>query len=67
MNKGSSNHDLSVIGMTKTFGTYKALSDVSFDVFPGEILGLIGPNGSGKSTLLECITGLVPENLLSFS
>ena len=53
-------HELSVIGINKRFGTYQALSDVSFGVIPGEILGLIGPNGSGKSTLLECITGLLP-------
>ncbi|MEA3546764.1 MAG: ABC transporter ATP-binding protein [Thermodesulfobacteriota bacterium] len=52
--------ELSVSGINKKFGKYQALSDVSFEVIPGEILGLIGPNGSGKSTLLECITGLLP-------
>jgi len=51
---------LSVSKINKTFGTYQALSDVSFDSIPGEILGLIGPNGAGKSTLLECVAGLLP-------
>ncbi len=46
--------------INKTFGTYRVLTDISFTVVHGEILGLIGPNGAGKSTLLECITGLLP-------
>lgn len=48
---------LSVRNISKRFGSIQAVKDVSFDVEPGEILGLIGPNGSGKSTLFNCILG----------
>ncbi len=50
---------LGVEHLSKRFGDYDALSDVSFDVFQGEILGLIGPNGSGKTTLMESLAGLL--------
>jgi branched-chain amino acid transport system ATP-binding protein len=43
--------------LTKRFGGFAALSDVSFEVREGEILGLIGPNGSGKTTAFNCISG----------
>ena len=43
--------------VTKKFGGLAAVSDVTFDLHDGEILGLIGPNGSGKSTLVNVITG----------
>ena len=49
---------LSVTGLTKKFGAFTAVKEVSFEVEPGEILGLIGPNGSGKSTTFNCIAGL---------
>jgi len=52
---------LKVSGITKHFGGIKALSDVSFDVHEGEILGIIGPNGSGKTTVVNCITGFVKK------
>lgn len=48
---------LQIKNVAKAFGGNKVLQDVSFEVKPGEIVGLLGPNGSGKSTLLNTITG----------
>ena len=48
---------LSLQGASKSFGALKVTDDVSFDLAPGEALGIIGPNGAGKSTLFNLITG----------
>jgi branched-chain amino acid transport system ATP-binding protein len=48
---------LSVAGMYKHFGGLAAVRDISFDVQPGEAVGLMGPNGAGKSTLINILSG----------
>lgn len=49
---------LVVDSLAKQFDGFQALDEVSFQVHPGEILGLVGPNGSGKTTCINVITGL---------
>ena len=53
---------LSVKGLGKRFGGLKAVQDVSFDVYRGEILGIIGPNGAGKTTVFNLINGIIPAS-----
>lgn len=51
-----------VEGVTKFYGGQKALSNVSFEVKTGEIVGFLGPNGAGKSTMMKIITGYIPAS-----
>ena len=53
---------LHVRQLHKRYGGFAALTDVSFTVREGEVLGLIGPNGAGKTTLFECIAGVLPAD-----
>ncbi len=58
---------LVVSGLSKRFGGFTAVSNVSFKVDRGEILGLIGPNGSGKSTIFNMLSGTFPPTAGSIS
>ncbi len=49
-----------VQGVTKLYGSQKALDNVSFEIKTGEIVGFLGPNGAGKSTMMKIITGFIP-------
>jgi ABC-type branched-subunit amino acid transport system ATPase component/ABC-type branched-subunit amino acid transport system permease subunit len=51
---------LSVEGIGVKYGAVQAVSDVSFDVRPGEIVGLIGPNGAGKTSVIDAVTRFAP-------
>jgi ABC-2 type transport system ATP-binding protein len=53
---------INVQGVTKLYGTQKALDNISFEVKTGEIVGFLGPNGAGKSTMMKIITGFIPAS-----
>ncbi|RPJ85449.1 MAG: ATP-binding cassette domain-containing protein, partial [Acidobacteria bacterium] len=47
-----------ISGLSKTYGEFQAIRDVSLEIPAGETFALLGPNGSGKSTTLKCLVGL---------
>ena len=49
-------------GLTKYYGNFPAIEDVSFDVRRGEVLGFLGPNGAGKTTVMRILTGSMPPS-----
>ena len=51
---------IQVEGLTKLYGDFRAVSELSFAVRAGEIMGLVGPNGAGKTTTLRCLAGIIP-------
>jgi ABC-2 type transport system ATP-binding protein len=51
---------IEVQGLTKLYGDFVAVNELSFIVRPGEVLGLVGPNGAGKTTTLSCLAGIIP-------
>lgn len=52
---------VNIHNVTKSYGKHVALSDISLDIAPGKIIGLLGPNGSGKTTLIKVLNGLLRD------
>ncbi len=53
---------IEVEALTKRYGEFTAVRDLSFVVRPGEVLGLVGPNGAGKTSTLRCLAGIIPAS-----
>ncbi|MEG0712994.1 MAG: ATP-binding cassette domain-containing protein, partial [Niameybacter sp.] len=49
--------------VSKSFGSFKAVEDVSIHIRPGTIHGLIGENGAGKTTLIQCLVGIYKQDV----
>ena len=62
MNSNGSTPVLALKGVSKSFGPVQALSNVDFEVQPGEVVALVGDNGAGKSTLVKTIAGIHPAD-----
>ncbi|MEY4938325.1 MAG: hypothetical protein RIQ93_60 [Verrucomicrobiota bacterium] len=52
---------IKVDGLTKRYGSFTAVRELSFAAGPGEVLGLVGPNGAGKTSTLRCLAGIIPS------
>jgi ABC-2 type transport system ATP-binding protein len=50
---------IEVTGLTRRYGAFTAVQDLTFSVSPGEVVGLVGPNGAGKTTTLRCLVGII--------
>ena len=50
---------IQVENITKKYGSFVAVNDISFEIDEGEIVGFLGPNGAGKSTTMNMITGFI--------
>ncbi len=59
MEDGTRQPLLRMVGIGKTFGAVRALHNVDFEVYAGEVVGLVGDNGAGKSTLVKTISGVI--------
>src|SRR5262249_61286144 len=57
---------LRLTGISKSFGAVQALQNVDFEVYAGEVVGLVGDNGAGKSTLIKAIAGVNPPDTGQF-
>lgn len=53
---------VAVDGLTKLYGDFPAVTDLSFAVRPGQVIGLVGPNGAGKTSTMRCLAGIIPPS-----